>query len=621
MKLSRSWLLLLVCWTSCSKSAPTPPRDETAEAAARIDAALESAMRWHVEQRQKVGVKEAAVPAIPPMADDATFLRRACVDLAGRLPRVEEARAFGVDTTPDKRARLIDRLLQERGAGEWRFQQMADALRVKDSVQGVSQETYIAWLRAAFQEDRPLGQVMGTLVSATGTLAENPASGFLLRDYGCAEATAGEVAGVFLGMDIRCASCHDHPFGDSTQRQYHEFAASFARTRERGASSVDKARIAALFPPHVTRLRPDSPFPIQPGLWQVLDRLNPPEAEAAFKRLELASGSVGHALPARYLYRDGKSGQPVKAKSLPLRYASREVPAMAEGAGPEALAAWLTGPQNKRFSATVALRLWSQMFGLTPAAPGQKNAWREGNQGFLPSPQQRLAANACGEAPVGTRRYTATFEGWLERDDSGFIEVLRQEFDRCGQRVGEFQRVLAHTRAYQREAVTGAPESVFFVDFSPLLPAPQVRRLPPEVVWDALATRLPATAAATTPDWRPSVALPQVLDAAHPLRVLGRGSREWADESLPVVNHAVARLMIAHPVVEAAIAADSPLVMQALDAQGGAGALEHLFLALLGREPAPQERAAVTASDLQGQNSLPHVAWALVNTREFLFQH
>lgn len=613
--------MLLVCWTSCSKSVPTPPRNETAEAAARIDAALESAMRWHVEQRQKVGVKEASVPALPPMADDATFLRRACVDLAGRLPRVEEARAFLADAAPDKKARLIDRLLQEHGAGEWRFQQMADALRVKDSVLGVSQEAYIAWLRAAFQEDRSLGQVLSKLVSATGTLAENPASGLLLRDYGCAEATAGEVAGVFLGMDIRCVSCHDHPFGDTTQRQYHEFAACFARTRERGAPRFTEAQIAALLPPHVTRARTYTPFPIQPGLWQVLDRLTPPDAAAAFERLELAPGSLGHALPSRYLYRDGKSGQPVTAKSLPVRYASREAPAMAANAGPQALAAWLTGPQNKRFSAAMALRLWSQMFGLTPAAPGQKNAWREGNQDFLPSPQQRLAANACGESPVGTRRHTATFEEWLERDDSGFVEALRQEFDRCGQRLGEFQRVLAHTRAYQREAVTGAPESMFFVDYSPLLPAPQVRRLPPEVVWDALATRLPATATATSPDWRPSVALPQVLDAAHPLRVLGRGSREWADESLPVVNHAVARLMIAHPVVEAAIAADAPLVTQALDAQGGAGALEHLFLALLGREPAPRERAAVTASELEGQNSLPHVAWALVNTREFLFQH
>lgn len=533
---------------------------ELAAAAARVDAALQIVLA--LQSDQTITPRALQTPVAEPIGD-AAFLRRLCIDLAGRLPTATEVRAFVIDSSPEKRARAVDRLLREAGAGEWRFQRLAEPLRVTDTVLGVSQSAYVHWLRQALRQDLPYDQLMAQLVGARGTLAENPAAGFLLRDSGHVEITAAELARAFLGEDIHCAGCHDHPFTDHTQRGFYEFAACFNFVR------------------------------------------TPAEGAAPGQALELLEAARPLQFPADYMYRDAKPGEEVRPGYLPLFGIPEGDPRGALEARPSPgqlrndLVLWLTDRQNHHFTSMAALRVWDWMFGLPGRGPDA--AQQAGNSDPAP-PHLIWEGKGCGQENA------FNYGEWLQSHRE-FVASLRVEFERCGCRIGEFQRLLARTQAYQREALPADAMGV-----RRFLPAPVIRRLPAEVLWDSIISWLPPDARVDL--WRASIDLPQVPPAEHPLRLLGRGTRQWADESRPAISHSLARLMIAAPVIERAVAPDGALLAGALLSKDRTQQVEALFLETLGRFPAETERAATASGE-----TLPDIAWALLNTKEFLFYH
>jgi hypothetical protein len=185
------------------------------------------------------------------------------------------------------------------------------------------------------------------------------------------------------------------------------------------------------------------------------------------------------------------------------------------------------------------------------------------------------------------------------------VVILGSEFQRCGYRMREFQRILARTEAYQRQARARDPWRVGPVN------APMVRRLPADVIWHAWTGWLPDGEAGAK-------ALPQVPDDAHPLRLLGRGKREWSDESRTVISHQLTAFIMADPLLKK-VAASPKLA----PTSGKAGVrLENLFLDILGRFPLDAERtAALRHLSAHPKTGAADLAWALLNTSEFLFQH
>ena len=167
----------------------------------------------------------------------------------------------------------------------------------------------------------------------------------------------------------------------------------------------------------------------------------------------------------------------------------------------------------------------------------------------------------------------------------------------------EFQRILMRTEAYQRAATVSVYQGWGHPwTFSP---QPRLRRMTAEQAWDSIV-RLGDV---TNPASPLAAQLPQSLPFSHPLRILGRGSREWNDDSAPAISFALCRWMlngeIIHHSAEVAARANPDV--------------ESLFLATLSRRPTENEASAAKRHLAAYPGDLASIAQALINTSEFLF--
>ena len=163
------------------------------------------------------------------LCSDSTFLRRLYLDVIGRLPNVEETRAFLADTDPAKRRDLIDRLLNRPEFADYWALKYADILRVEEKVldpQGV--EIFHGWIREQIHQGVPLDEWIRQLVTGTGSTFEQPAANFYRANRD--PATRGETtARLFLGTRLQCAKCHNHPYDRWTQEEYYQWANLFSQ--------------------------------------------------------------------------------------------------------------------------------------------------------------------------------------------------------------------------------------------------------------------------------------------------------------------------------------------------------------------------------------------------------
>ena len=169
---------------------------------------------------------------VAPLAGDEEFLRRVTLDLTGIIPSATEARAFFADQGVDKRARLVERLLASPAFAR----HMADVLDVmlmeRRPAKNVKQEAWWEYLRASVAANKPWDQFVRELLSTDGTdLQHREPARFMLDRDGEPHLLTRDVARIFLGMNMQCAQCHDHPqVDDYKQAGYHGLFAFFNRT-------------------------------------------------------------------------------------------------------------------------------------------------------------------------------------------------------------------------------------------------------------------------------------------------------------------------------------------------------------------------------------------------------
>jgi hypothetical protein len=243
------------------------------------------------------------------LCDDATFIRRATIDVAGRLPTVEEVRAFVADKEPARRERLLDRLLASKEFADIWVMKWAELLEIRsrdNAVYPKSAELYFEWLRDQLMTNAPLDRIVQELLTASGSNLRHPAANYYQIEPDTLK-LAENTAQVFLGMRIQCAQCHNHPFDRWTMNDYYSFAAFFAQT---GRKPGDDPRETVIF-----------------------DR---------------GSGEIKH---------------PVSGAAMHPKFLGGEMPEIKGETRREALAKWITSPENPYFARNIANLVWSHFMG------------------------------------------------------------------------------------------------------------------------------------------------------------------------------------------------------------------------------------------------------------------
>ena len=163
------------------------------------------------------------------LCSDTVFLRRAYLDLLGVVPSAETARAFSAESDPNKRERLIERLLTRDEFADFWALKWADLLKIEERVldpQGM--RVFHAWIRESILKNKPLDQFARELVAARGSTYQNPPANWW-RANRDPITRAENTARVFFGTQLNCAQCHNHPFERWTQDDYYNWAGLFAR--------------------------------------------------------------------------------------------------------------------------------------------------------------------------------------------------------------------------------------------------------------------------------------------------------------------------------------------------------------------------------------------------------
>ena len=248
-----------------------------------------------------------------PPADDSKFMRRAYLDIIGRLPSTEEARVFLRDNDPGKRMQLVDRLLERPEYADHWASKWVDLLRPNPYRVGIKAVlNYDFWIRDSFRQNKPYDQFVRELITAQGSTWKNGAV-TLFRDRRTPDEITTLVSQLFLGIRLECCKCHHHPFEKWGQDDFYRFAAFFARVGHKGKG-----------------LSP----PISGGEEMVLVR---------------AKGEVTHPL----------TGEPVEAR--PLFGTAQQLTSDVDPR--ERLARWITSDENDFFAKTMANRLWADLMG------------------------------------------------------------------------------------------------------------------------------------------------------------------------------------------------------------------------------------------------------------------
>jgi len=240
---------------------------------------------------------------------DEEFLRRVFIDITGTLPSAEEHTKFLADEDPQKRAHVIDELLERKEFVEIWVMKWAELLQVRTIANRVEKKPmlrYFNWLREKIASNTPTDQMVREILASKGGTFSSPATNYYQTETATLK-VAENVAQVFMGMRIQCTQCHNHPFDRWTMDDYYGFAAFFAQI---GRKKSDDPRETVVY--------------------------------------NTGSGEVKH---------------PVGGRVMKPKFLGGEVPDLKGRDRREVLANWLASPDNPWFATNLANIVWAHFFG------------------------------------------------------------------------------------------------------------------------------------------------------------------------------------------------------------------------------------------------------------------
>lgn len=264
---------------------------------------------------QMVGRKLQKLRITPSgKCSDEEFIRRVTIDITGLLPTEDEYHQFVGDAAPDKRAELIDRLLERKEFSEIWAMKFAQLLMIKSTNQ-VSYKSaflYASWLTDKFARNVPIDQMVRELLTSTGGTFTSPPTNFYQIERDTLK-TSENVAQVFMGIRTQCAQCHNHPFDRWTMDDYYGFASFFSQV---GRKNAEDYRETIVF-----------------------NRFN------------------------------GETNHLVTKKPVPPTFLGGDAPDTKGKDRRAVLADWLTSPDNPYFSKSIANRVWAHFMGVGVVDP------------------------------------------------------------------------------------------------------------------------------------------------------------------------------------------------------------------------------------------------------------
>jgi hypothetical protein len=237
-----------------ARVSPEDSLENPTSATAMADKSVESTGRGSDDQAvvamidgylQKSWQEYQLTPAAP--ADDFEWIRRAYLTLTGRIPSIEEVEAFQALPVAQRRRQVTEQLLTDARTAEHLAVTWSNLLIGRANSRGVDQDSMLAFLQDQFSRNRPWMETVGELIAAEGRSDENGATNFLLAHLNDQATPATAVtARLFLGRQVHCTQCHDHPFArDRRQEEFWALNAFFktaVRSRENLTDASGKAK-------------------------------------------------------------------------------------------------------------------------------------------------------------------------------------------------------------------------------------------------------------------------------------------------------------------------------------------------------------------------------------------
>lgn len=499
-----------------------------------------------VDERVFERLRQLGLPP-SPVCDDATFLRRVTLDLAGRLPARAEVEPFLADSDPAKREKRIDQLLAGGDYADYFANKWSAILRNRRQATTDDPKptaAFHAWIREGLEKNRPYDQLVRDVLTATGEEIQAPPVVWY-REVKDMTTQLEDTAQLFLGQRIGCARCHHHPFEKWSQHDYYGFAAFFSRVvvkdppapRAKGKNNKPEPK-----PPLVVSHNPGSPQALNPR--------------------------TGRLVPPTGL---GSPPLPIEA-----------------GVDPRTrLVDWMTAKDNPFFAKALVNRYWKHFFGRGLVDP--EDDLRVTNPPSNPALLDALARH--------------------------FIE---HQFD-----LKDLVRTICVSRVYQLSAVPNAFNADDRQNGSRFVP----KRLHAEVLLDAIdevtlsKTSFRGAAAGTR-----AIQLPDNLFQSYFLSVFGRPDSASACECERSSDASLAQCLHMFNSAEMLAKVNGARAKQlAGDQRPHEERLRDLYLLALSRPPSKEETTALLAhidrKKANVQGAYEDILWALINTKEFLFNH
>ncbi len=291
------------------------------------------------EQVQAAWQKEKLTPARP--ATDAEFLRRIYLDLCGSVPTYDETVSFLADNSPDKRATLIDRLLDDpryaqHQADVWDlilFSRNPPGFDTdkRDGIQG--------WLRDQFAKNTPYDVMVLAILRAEGNTLDHGPPMFYVQYRNQPEDANEAISQIFLGVQLQCARCHDHPYETWKQTDFFGMAAFLARLE---VVTVGKAN-------NLTKY--------------AIGEKNSGDILFTGPAKDQSPGKKGEPLKPRFLLGAALDEPPLPKDYKEVKFEANKPPPPPKFSRKDQLAAWITQPDNPYFARAIANRVWAQFLG------------------------------------------------------------------------------------------------------------------------------------------------------------------------------------------------------------------------------------------------------------------